>query len=138
MIIILTFFGIYILFFGKNEGINRYLGGFLIILGFIFLLLSTTDLIPRQTVITFQKIIPMKNDLDPSEIFYFYDDDKTVVYYTLHKKVMKFPSNIVKVSETTSDSFVHIISNEFVPMWLYVLGFKKSVTTEVTINIKRL
>ena len=48
-------------------------------LGFIFLILSTTDLIPKQTVVTIQKIVPMKNDLNPSEKFYYYDDDEVTI-----------------------------------------------------------
>lgn len=136
MIIISTFFGIYILFFGKKEGINRYLGFSLIVLGFIFLILSTTDLIPKQTVVTIQKIVPMKNDLNPSEKFYYYDDDETVTYYTLNQKEMKFPSNIVKYDNIdNSDSFAHITSVEYTSMWTFILGFQKSVVTEVTINI---
>lgn len=106
MIIILILLGFFILFFGKKEGIKRYLGFSFIILGFIFVHLSTTEIIPKQTVITIQKIVPMKNDLNPSEIFYFYDDgDSTVTYYTLNQKEMKFPSEIVKYDICkTSDS----------------------------------
>lgn len=138
MIIILIFFGIYILFFGKKEGIKIYLGFSLIILGFIFLLLSTTDLIPKQTVTTIQKIIPMENDLNSSEKSYFYDDGDTITYYTLEQKEMKFSSNIVKFNireNSTNLNFVHIISVEFTPIWSFILGYKKSEITEVVINI---
>ncbi|MCK9415767.1 hypothetical protein M0Q97_03800 [Candidatus Dojkabacteria bacterium] len=139
MIIILTIYG-FIIVFEKKSGINKYFGFSLIILGFIFFLLSATDLIPKQTVITFQKIVPMENDLEPSEKIYFYDDDKTVTYYTLNQKEMKFPSNIVKYDNCdscdTSDCFAHIISVEYTPTWTFILGFQKSITTEVTIITK--
>lgn len=136
MIIILLILGIILLLSGK-DAINRYLSFSLISFGLIFLLLSTIDLIPRQTVITVQKIVPMENDLDPSEKIYFDDDDETVTYYTLNQKEMKFPSNIVKYDSCKiSDSFVHITSVEYTSIWTFILGFQKSVITEVTIITK--
>lgn len=77
----------------------------------------------------------MSNDLCPSEKIYFYDDNKTVICYTSNQKEIKFPSNIVKYN-STSTSFVHITSVEYSPTWTFILGFQKSITTEVTIITK--
>jgi hypothetical protein len=82
----------------------NYLGFSLIVLGFIFLILSTTDLIPKQTVVTIQKIVPMKNDLNPSEklsilktlfCFIYYRKIQFLFHFNDSIKIIKFHRIII-------------------------------------------
>jgi hypothetical protein len=116
----------------------------MMVFGVLMICLSNIPFLPRQNSFIVRNIIPIENDLDPNELFYYWDDDTECIFYIKdingNKVEVKVPSNSYKINEPcTCNKYATVLIKytELTPFWEIFIGNSKPINTSVEFNIPK-
>jgi hypothetical protein len=114
----------------------------MLVFGFLIVCLPDISFLPRQNTFKMCNIIPMENDLNPNELFYYWDDDTECTFYikniTGNKVEVKVPSNSYIVNESNDKYATVLIKySELTSFWKIFIGDSKPINTSAELNIPK-
>lgn len=144
MILILLFLCGFILV-RSGIVIKQILGLILCLAAIVVFNMKDVSFIPRKVMFEVERIVPMTNYLDSTELYYVYDDDVNYIFYVEKngkKKEMKVSNKISNIDlEDTCifegikcNSYAEVDYTDYTDIWQFLL-FSKPIITSADINV---
>lgn len=141
-LIVLSLILLFLVDFFKTKKIMIFIISIMLVIGFLIVCLPDISFLPRQNTFKVCNIIPMENDLNPNELFYYWDDDTECTFYIKdvkgNKIEVKIPSNSYTINESCEKYATVLIKyTELTPFWGNFIGNNKPINTSAELNIPK-
>lgn len=141
-LIVLSLILLFLVDFFKTKKIMIIIISIMLVIGLLIVCLPDIPFLPRQNTFKVSNIIPMENDLNPNDLFYYWDDDTDCTFYIKDikgdKVEVKVPSNCYVINESCEKYATVLIEyTELTPFWEIFIGDNKPINTRVELNIPK-